>query len=91
MAKGGRGLDPVPGRPVRALPRYGTVTPCNWTGPRVGSSSVAWETPAGVIVSMSCGTVPGSSEQIGEVPPGAHTPKEYPPAVAVNALAWSPE
>ena len=46
------------------------------TGPRVGLSSVACETPAGVITSMALGTVDGSTEQIGVVPPGAQTPNE---------------
>src|ERR1700722_16001919 len=59
------------------------------TGPRVGLSSVAWETPAGVITSMALGTVVGSTERIGAVPPGAHTPNVKPPGVAVNARAWS--
>ena len=38
------------------------------TGPRTGLSSVACETPAGVITSMALGTVDGSTEQIGAVP-----------------------
>ena len=38
---------------------YGTVTGWMTTGPRVGSSSVAWETPAGVSTSTALGTVPG--------------------------------
>src|SRR5580700_9392512 len=59
------------------------------TEPRVGSSSVAWETPGGVITSMAFGTVAGSTEQIGAVPPGAHTPNVKPPGVAVKARAWS--
>ena len=59
------------------------------TGPRVGSSSVAWETPAGVITSTAFGTVAGSTEQTGAVPPGAHTPKLKSPGVAVKARAWS--
>src|SRR6266480_798848 len=59
------------------------------TGPRVGSSSVAWDTPAGVITSIAFGTVPGSAEQTGAVPPGAHTPNVKPPAVVVKARAWS--
>ncbi len=57
----------------------GTVTGWMATGPRVGSSSVACETPAGVITSMAFGTVPGSTEQIGWVPPGAHTPNSERP------------
>jgi hypothetical protein len=44
------------------------------TGPRVGLSSVACETPGGVITSMALGTVVGSTEQIGAVPPAAQTP-----------------
>src|SRR5580704_18989535 len=59
------------------------------TGPGTGSSSVAWETPGGVITSMAFGTVAGSTEQIGAVPPGAHTPNVKPPGVAVKARAWS--
>ena len=46
------------------------------TGPSVGFSSVACETPAGVITSMALGTVAGSTEQIGAVPPVAQTPNE---------------
>ena len=53
---------------------YGTVTGWMTTGPRVGLSSVAWETPAGVITSMALGTVVGSTKQIGAVPPAAQTP-----------------
>ena len=56
--------------------RYGTVTPCSTTGPRVLSSSVAWETPGGVMVSITLATVLGSAEQIGAVPPTGQTPKE---------------
>src|SRR2546421_450277 len=59
------------------------------TGPRVGSSSVAWVTPAGVITSTAFGTVSGLAEQTGAVPPGAHTPKVKPPGVAVKFRAWS--
>jgi hypothetical protein len=80
-----RGCVPVPrtarGRHSRGrwLARFagvaqGTVTGWITTGPRVGSSSVAWETPAGVVTSTALGTVPGSAEQMGEVPPGVHTP-----------------
>src|SRR5712691_9242898 len=59
------------------------------TGPRVGSSSVAWETPGGVITSTAFGTVAGSAEQTGAVPPGGHTPNVKPPAVVVKLRAWS--
>src|ERR1700730_2298048 len=60
------------------------------TGPRVGSSSVAWETPAGVITSTAFGTVSGLAEQTGAVPPvAAHTPNVKPPGVAVKLRAWS--
>ena len=59
------------------------------TGPEVGSSSVAWETPGGVITSTAFGTPAGSAEQTAAVPPGAHTPNVKPPGVAVNARAWS--
>src|SRR5690349_21756781 len=58
--------------------------------PRVGSSSVSCETPPGVITSTAFGTVPGSVEQIGEVPPGAQTPNRNGWAVAANPRAWSP-
>src|SRR5204863_2154632 len=59
------------------------------TGPRVGSSSVAWETPAGVSTSTALGTVFGSAEQTGAVPPDAHTPKLKSPGVALKPRAWS--
>src|ERR1700744_623826 len=59
------------------------------TGPKAGLSSVAWGTPAGVSPSMALGTVDGSAEQIGAVPPGAQTPKVSAPGVAVKARAWS--
>src|SRR6201992_535350 len=59
------------------------------TGPTAGLSSVAWGTPAGVSTSMALGTVDGSAEQIGGVPPGAQTPNEKAPGVAVKARAWS--
>src|SRR5690242_21908488 len=59
------------------------------TGPRVGSSSVAWDTPAGVITSIAFGTVSGLTVQTGAVPPGAQTPNVKPPAVAVKLRAWS--
>src|SRR3954466_4703252 len=59
------------------------------TGPLAGSSSVAWETPAGVSTSIALGTVLGSTAQIGAVPPGAHTPNVKPPGVAVKLRAWS--
>src|SRR4029077_12647830 len=59
------------------------------TGPRVGSSSVACETPAGVITSTAFGTVPGSTEQIGAVPGGPHTPNRKGGAVGANPRAWS--
>jgi len=51
-------------------------TPWIATGPIVGSSSAACDTPAGVSTSMALGTVPGSTAQIGLLPPGAHTPNE---------------
>ena len=57
------------------------------TGPRVGSSSVAWETPAGVITSTALGTVPGSAEQTGAVPSGTHTPNRNGCAVAAKPRA----
>src|SRR5215468_1638922 len=63
----------APGPPPRGSGQ-GTVTGWMTTGPRVGSSSVACETPCGVITSTAFGTVPGSTWQIEAVPPGAHTP-----------------
>src|SRR5258708_863858 len=60
------------------------------TVPRVGSSSVACETPAGVITSTAFGTVPGSTKQIGAVPPGAQTPNRNDCGVGANPRAWSP-
>src|ERR1700722_2005902 len=59
------------------------------TGPRVGLSSVAWETPAGVSTSMALGTVVGSTKQIGALLPAAQTPNVSGPGVAVKARAWS--
>ena len=53
---------------------YGTVTPCRTTGPGMGSSSVSWETPGGVIVSITSGTEAGGSAQIGELPLTGQTP-----------------
>ena len=90
-------LTDAKGNPIcaRVHPPYltwsadGTVTGWMTTGPRVGSSSVAWETPGGVITSMAFGTVSGSTVQIGAVPPGAHTPNVKPPGVAVKLRAWS--
>src|SRR6202522_1710996 len=67
----------------------GTVTPWMTTGPGIGSSSVSWETPAGVMTSIAFARVVGSTAQIGLVPPTAHTPKVYAPGVAVKARAWS--
>src|ERR1017187_5048212 len=57
------------------------------TGPRVGLSSVAWETPVGVSTSTAFGTVAGSTLQIGAVPPGAQTPNVKTRGVAVKARA----
>ncbi len=65
----------------------GTVTGWITTGPAVGSSSVACDTSAGVMTSMALGTVVGSTEQIGLVPPGAQTPNVKAPAGWVNARA----
>ena len=94
--EGGRGcrrpaVTDAPRRMKRAgqSRRQGTTTGWITTGPSVGSSSVAWETPGGVIVSMALGTVVGSTEQIGSVPPGAQTPNVNAPGVAVKARAWS--
>jgi len=50
---------------------------------------VAWDTPAGVITSTAFGTVFGSAEQTGALPPTAHTPNVKPPGVAVKPRAWS--
>jgi hypothetical protein len=57
------------------------------TGPRVGLSSVAWDTPAGVITSTAFGTAPGSTEQMGLVLPVAHTPNVKAPGVGVKLRA----
>ena len=76
---------PVPGLPANR--GQGTVTGWMTTGPRVGSSSLAWETPAGVMTSTAFGTVDGPAEQTGAVPPGAHTPNVNDPGVAVKARA----
>src|SRR5437016_9674771 len=59
------------------------------TGPRVGSSSVAWATPGGVITSIALGTLAGSTEQMGLAPPGAHTPNWNGCGVAAKPRAWS--
>ncbi len=62
------------------------------TGPSVGSSSVAWETPAGVITSIAFGTVVGSTAQIGLAAAAAaavHTPNWKSCAVVWNPRAWS--
>lgn len=74
---------------MRGSANQGMVTSCRTTGPVVGSSSVAWEAPGGVSRSITFGTVEGSTEQMGLVPPGAQTPKVYPLGVVVKALAWS--
>ena len=50
------------------------------TGPRVGSSSLACDTPDGVMTSTALGTVVGSTVQIGLVSPGAQTPNVKAPA-----------
>src|SRR5690348_16505104 len=59
------------------------------TGPGTGLSSVAWDTPAGVITSMALGTVAGSTAHSGAVFPAAQTPNVKPPGVGVKARAWS--
>jgi hypothetical protein len=59
------------------------------TDPWVGSSSALWETPGGATVSITFGTVPGSTEQIGLAAPLTQTPKLKPWGVAVKARAWS--
>ena len=66
---------------------YGTVTPCSTTGPRVGSSSVFWSTPGGVNVSITLGTVPGSTAQIGLDPPASQTPNAKSCGVGAKARA----
>ena len=58
----------------RSRGSYGAVTPDSSTGPSVGLSSVSWETPGGVIVSITYGTLAGLYEQIGAVLPDAQTP-----------------
>src|ERR1700722_938793 len=68
---------------------YGAVTPCRTTGPGTGLSSVPCETPGGVIVSITSGTVLGSSEQIASAPSTGQTPSVNAPGVGVNEMAWS--
>src|SRR5262249_27308471 len=75
--------------PLDSFLSYCTGTPCSVTGPVSGLSSVAWSRPAGVIVSITFGTVFGSTAQIGLFPPGAHTPKLNGCGVAANERAWS--
>jgi hypothetical protein len=48
----------------RAGQHHGNVTPWMTTGPLSGFSSLACETPDGVITSIAFGTVAGSTEQI---------------------------
>src|SRR5262249_8278221 len=59
------------------------------TGPRLRSSSVACETPCGVVTSMVFATASGLTGQIGAVPPGAHTPNRNACGVDSNPRAWS--
>jgi small GTP-binding protein len=66
---------------------YGTVTGWMTTEPAVGSSSVACDTPGGVMTSMAFGTLFGLNVQIGALPPDAHTPNVNAPGVAVKARA----
>lgn len=70
-----------------AVGAQGTVTGWIMTGPRVGSSSVAWETPGGVMMSMAFGTADGGTEQMDAVPPGVHTPNVNGPAGWVKPRA----
>src|SRR3954451_24668226 len=72
-------------------PGYGTGTPWIATGPRVGSSSVPWSTVSGAITSIAFGAVPGSIEQIWDVPPGAHRPNWKSCGVCAKPRAWSAE
>src|SRR4051794_15941483 len=72
-------------------PGYGTGTPWIATGPRVGSSSVPWSTVSGAITSIAFGAVPGSIEQIWDVPPGAHRPNWKSCGVGAKPRAWSAE
>src|ERR1017187_1381428 len=78
-----RGAAPA----VPARTSHGTATPSMTTGPRGGLSSVAWDTPAGVITSPAFGTVPGSTEQVGLVLPVAQTPNVNAPGVRVKLRA----
>ena len=58
------------------------------TGPRVGLSSVACDTPGGVMTSMALGTVDGSTEQVQAVgtpaPSAAGTSPGLPPSPPVH-------
>ncbi len=68
---------------ARGWPRtHGFVgpTPESTTGPSVGSSSVVWLTPVGVIVSIASGIVLGSAVQIAAVFPSGQTPNVSAPA-----------
>src|SRR3954453_4823584 len=68
---------------------YGTATPWIVTGPSVGSSSVAWLGPAGVMTSIAFGAVPGVMPQIGETVAGAQSPNWNGCAVGAKPRAWS--
>src|SRR5215510_8661906 len=60
------------------------------TGPRVGTSSVDWSTPAGVITSIAFGAVPVSIPQIGlTTVVEAHRPNRNGAGVGANPRAWS--
>src|SRR5262249_4994995 len=87
----GPGRTPGPAAPFVQPDPYGTVTPWIATGPSVGSSSMVWSTPSGAITSIVFGAVPGSIEQIGEVPPGAQSPNWKSCGVGAKPRAWSPE
>src|SRR5262249_48612467 len=84
-----RGRPPRP--PDATDHRHGPGTVTGWmtTGPRVGPSSVAWETPAGVITSTASVTEPGSAEHTAADPPGAQTPNRNPCAGCEKPRAWS--
>ena len=57
--------------------------------PLLMANVVDWLTPGGVITSMALGTVLGSTEHCGAVPPGAHTPNKNGCGVGAKPRAWS--
>jgi pyridine nucleotide-disulfide oxidoreductase len=67
----------------------GTGRSLSVTGGLVGSSSANWSVPAGGMVSISLGTVPGSTWQMGDEAPAWHTPNRKSCGVGAKPRAWS--